>query len=308
MDDHHQELAIKTIDGLIKRLQFEQASSVLDIARYTEIDSEQLVKLEQKLNRFMGNGNTRGPDFMVVGTQKGGTSSLNGYLSKHPQVCTASLKKELHFFDGSSAPLENYHKCFLPKKEHRVVGETTPSYMFYPGAMEHIAVYNPNMKIIIILRDPMERLYSHWQMMKRKKKKSIHPVWARDIVLGDVCNFEDMFLIFQSGNSLNRFNPLKRSLYSPQLDNIYRLFAKDRVLIILSEALKENRKYVLSRGYDFLVVDEFDSNEEIERRVGNYDTELSRENYLQFRVFFENDVGVLNQKYGVDTSGWMRKY
>ena len=100
----------------------------------------------------------RAVDFVVCGTQKGGTSALDAYLREHPEICMA-VRKELHFFDNekkfsSGKPdYSKYHDSFNPQKLHKLLGETTPIYMYWNESPRRIWEYNPNMKLIVLLRN-----------------------------------------------------------------------------------------------------------------------------------------------------------
>ena len=114
-------------------------------------------------------------DFFIVGAQKAGTSALWTYLAEHPAVFL-SKEKELHFFDDDARFLLTnpvaiiirvlqYHTCFGGLRHGaKVIGEATPIYCWWRGALERIAAYNPKAKIIMLMRDPVSRAYSHWNM------------------------------------------------------------------------------------------------------------------------------------------------
>ena len=114
-------------------------------------------------------GERRRIDFLIAGTQKGGTTALDAYLRNHPEICMASVK-EAHFFDNEryfqpkQSNYHEYHSLFKPQRSHRILGEATPIYMYWKSAPARIRQYNSRMKIIIILRNPIERAYSHWYM------------------------------------------------------------------------------------------------------------------------------------------------
>lgn len=112
-------------------------------------------------------------DFVISGTQKGGTSALDAYLREHPEICMAD-KKEVHYFDNEDfycyeqLGYLNYHSFFSPNESHKILGEATPIYMYWYDAPKHIWQYNSNMKLIAILRNPIERAYSHWNMERSR--------------------------------------------------------------------------------------------------------------------------------------------
>ena len=111
--------------------------------------------------------------FVIAGIQKAGTTSLYWTICAHDQVAPAK-KKELHFFDDekidwSNPPYERYHRKIKSRKTAVIAGEASPRYLFWPGALERMWAYNPEMRIILSFRDPIERAFSHWTMAAGKR-------------------------------------------------------------------------------------------------------------------------------------------
>lgn len=113
------------------------------------------------------------PDFLIIGTQKGGTTSLYDYLCRHPQVLHAA-EKELHYFDNQYDRSRLWYRSrfpLLPRKSLRqwrtggrvVTGEATPMYLVHPHAPGRIAQQFPGVRLIVILRNPAHRAYSQYQ-------------------------------------------------------------------------------------------------------------------------------------------------
>ena len=117
-------------------------------------------------------------DFLICGAQKCGTTALDFYLRQHPLLCFPS-KKELHYFDddaafaGGSPDYAAYHAWFAPEARHRLLGETTPIYLYKPEVMPRICAYNPDMKLIAVLRHPVDRAYSHWNMFRARGESKV---------------------------------------------------------------------------------------------------------------------------------------
>jgi lipopolysaccharide transport system ATP-binding protein len=112
------------------------------------------------------------PDFVVLGTQKGGTSFFYRLLTEHSLV-RAAAAKELHFFDNKFAEgVGWYRRCFSEGKRvdgHRTItGEASPSYLFDPQVPERMAQVVPEARLIALLRNPVDRAYSHYQMEVRR--------------------------------------------------------------------------------------------------------------------------------------------
>src|SRR5688572_4249341 len=105
--------------------------------------------------------------FLIAGVQKGGTTALFDYLGDYPDIVLADAK-ELHFFDDEaqdwSAPDYGAYNARFSDPAGRPCGEATPIYTYWPNSLERIAAYNPAMKLVVMLRDPVERAWSHWRM------------------------------------------------------------------------------------------------------------------------------------------------
>src|SRR5437879_11148793 len=114
-------------------------------------------------------------DFEIGGTQKGGTSALDSFLRQHPEICMPETGKELHFFDheADDTDYKKYHANFKPKPQHRVIGEASPIYMYWETAPYRIWKYNPKMKWILALRNPVERAFSAWNMETKRGKEKL---------------------------------------------------------------------------------------------------------------------------------------
>lgn len=123
-------------------------------------------------------GLRRGPDFVVVGAKRGGTTSLYNYLLEHPSVRPLFPGRQhikgVHYFDSEFArglawyrshfPLEvGGRHLARPTASPAVVGEASPYYLFHPLAAERLARHYPSVRLIVLLRDPVERAYSHYK-------------------------------------------------------------------------------------------------------------------------------------------------
>lgn len=110
------------------------------------------------------------PAFVVIGAMKAGTTSLYAYLSDHPQVVPA-LRKEVHYFDVQHRRGEGWYRSMFPLRAQlrggRVTGEASPYYLRHPSAPARCATLLPQARLLVLLRDPVERALSHWQHAHR---------------------------------------------------------------------------------------------------------------------------------------------
>ena len=126
------------------------------------LTSQQTTKNESKNGKF--------PDFIIVGGQRCGTTSVYNNLISNPDV-TPATKKEIHFFS------DNYHKGLTwyqnQFKKSLCTGEATPYYIFHPHSLRRISNDIPNVRIIILLRNPVDRAYSHYWLEVRLKNEHL---------------------------------------------------------------------------------------------------------------------------------------
>ena len=102
----------------------------------------------------------KNPDFLILGAQRCGTSSLHHWLSQHPDIWLPD-EKELHFFDLNWHAGPSWYRGMFTD-DGRVVGEATPIYLFYPNVDDWVHEVAPDCKFIVLLRDPVDRAYSHY--------------------------------------------------------------------------------------------------------------------------------------------------
>ena len=167
------------------------------------------------------------PDFVGIGTQKGGTTSLHMLLSQDARIGLPK-KKELHYFDQEKLKdIEEYAREFEDVSERKVIGEITPYYMFHPKAAGRIKQTMPNAKIIALLRDPVERTISQYFHAKRSGYE--------DLDIEDALKKENERLLSGSGYSHQKHSYIHRSMYESQLEAYEKLFPTKNLLIIKSE-------------------------------------------------------------------------
>lgn len=120
--------------------------------------------------RMLSAGRRSLPDFVIIGAQKAGTTSLFNYLGAHPQVRPAA-RKEVHYFDVNFDKGETWYRAMFPTTRAlravdgspRITGEASPYYLFHPLAAERASQVIPDARLIVLLRDPTARAWSHYQ-------------------------------------------------------------------------------------------------------------------------------------------------
>jgi hypothetical protein len=140
---------------------FKRAKNILE--KYNDPSDwiRDIVKIHEKREKM--------PDFLIVGAAKAGTTSLYNYLIQHPKI-DGAVRKEVHYFDRDyDKTIDYYRSCFpsLSQPNDHITGEATPYYLFHPYAPERIHKTMPFTKIIILLRNPIDRAYSHYNFTVR---------------------------------------------------------------------------------------------------------------------------------------------
>jgi hypothetical protein len=182
--------------------------------------------------------NDKKVDFFIIGAQKSGTTSLANMLAAHPEVCFAK-HKEPQFFSKEANwedKLEEYHQLFNHLEEGQILGEASTTYTFFPeydNVPEKIHHYNPEAKLIYIVRDPVERIkshYAHRYLRGREKGKDIEKE-----VLNNPCY-------------------VNRSRYALQLNYFLESFDQNQMLVLKFEEFKKALKKVQEQIGDFLSI------------------------------------------------------
>jgi len=205
------------------------------------------------------------PAFIIVGAQKAGTTSLFNYLAQHPQLVPAN-DKEIHFFDGGlDSGVDNFAKGYKWYREQfshknnlkskQLTFEASPLYLFNPLVPGRMYSMLPDLKIIVLLRNPVERAISHYFHECRLGVESLsilEAFEAEEERLSDALNNND----FKSFNYIH-FSYKSRGIYSTQLKRYFKYFSEERMHIINSDDLFRNTDTTLKKLFCFLGVDDF---------------------------------------------------
>ena len=214
------------------------------------------------------------PDFIIIGAQKGGTSSLFYYLQQHPELSLPSIK-ELHYYDKQYDRGLQWYKSFFPLRfRQKITGEASPYYIFHPHVPQRLKKDNPKVRLIVLLRDPIERAYSHYKMEQRKGKDDF-PTFKEAIKQEAERTEQETFKLISDSNYYSfahqTYTYLARGRYYKQLQRWLRHFDHEQFLFIKSENFFQNPQATLKRVYHFLDVDEIYPKDLTPRNVGNYE-------------------------------------
>lgn len=192
------------------------------------------------------------PTFFLVGAAKAGTTSLYGYLSQHPDVCT-SHAKEPHYFsweddgwpDWAIKDDATYRALFSECQSSQARGEASTWYLLSDGAPERIHAAVPDARIVIVLRDPTQRTYSNWSFNVSHGYETIED-------FDEALNAEPKR---RTSVTPWHLHYVRASLYHDQVKRYLDRFGTNQVLVLLFEDLKANPLSVIRKVYDFIGVD-----------------------------------------------------
>jgi hypothetical protein len=192
-------------------------------------------------------------DFFIAGAPKAGTTSLYYYLEEHPEIEMSSQKEPDYFSDiplqeqgmyyGKNRinTLDKYESLFA-QKEGVIYGEGSVSYLFYENVAEDIKKYNPNAKIIIMLRNPIDRAFSHYLMDYRLGLVSD----SFEDIINKKSKYKNAHLFYQQY--------IEVSEYAKQIQRYCNVFSTDNLLLIDYEDFKGDVSGTVDLVYDFLKV------------------------------------------------------
>ncbi|SCG64403.1 sulfotransferase domain-containing protein [Micromonospora halophytica] len=208
------------------------------------------------------------PDFLIIGTKRGGTTSLWRYLLEHPLVprlFPAWNTKTSHYFEDTFSRGEAWYRSHFPTRRQRQalerrhggptrVGEAAPLYMFHPLAAQRVADLIPSVKLIVLLRDPVERAYSHW---KERRTEGVEPLDFAEALAAEEerTTGEREKLIADptyASNAYDWYSYRARGRYLEHLQPWLDRFDPAQLLILPSETLYREPAATYARVLDFL--------------------------------------------------------
>ena len=208
------------------------------------------------------------PDFLIIGTKRGGTTSLWRYLVRHPLVpplFPAWNTKTSHYFEQNWTRGEAWYRSHFPTSRQRAalerkhggpskVGEAAPLYMFHPLVPARVATLLPDVRLIVLLRDPVERAYSHWKERRTEGREPLDFAAAlaaepqrtageRDRLIADPTSFSEPY---------DWYTYRARGRYLEHLKPWLSRFDRGQMLIVASETLYRDPAATYARVLDFI--------------------------------------------------------
>ncbi len=221
-------------------------------------------QLRRRVGRHPGRGRLL-PDFVIIGAAKAGTTSLYGWLSEHPFVMPAT-QKEVHYFDYNSYRGEYWYRAHFPLEAERaafelehgrrfLTGEASPPYLSHEWAPQRMAALLPQARLLAILRDPVARAYSQFQMSRREGEEPLES-------FGDAIDAEEARLASELARTRSdrRYNswPIGcwsyklRGHYAVQLERWLEYFPPEQLHVLTLEDLVADPHRTLDGVHEFI--------------------------------------------------------
>ena len=223
------------------------------------------------------------PSFLIIGTQRGGTTTLFNQLLRHPDICgpggvgVSWARKELHFFDERFWLGPTWYRRFFPTATNRqlarisggdlLTGEATPYYMFHPLVPERVASVIPEVRLFVLLRNPVDRAYSHYQMTRRSNREDLSFEDALAAEEERLAGQEELKAGFKEsavhdGHRKHHHHRhhayFSRGLYAEQLERWLTHFPRSHLFILEAEDFFARSAEIYPEALRFLGVREFE--------------------------------------------------
>ena len=204
------------------------------------------------------------PDFLIIGAQKSGTSSLFRWLRQHPQVVTTGRENETHYFTRNHERGEDWYRSHFPRRAEldaadgtrRITGEKTPLYLHDPDVPARAAALVPDARLVAVLREPTARAVSHYRMTLAKGYERLDAAAAID------AEPERLAAAAAKGpealRAAYRFAYVGRGRYAEQLDRWLAEYPASQLLVLRAEDLWREPQAGFDRVTAFLDLDRFE--------------------------------------------------
>lgn len=249
--------------------------------------------------------------FAIVGVQKAGTTTLYSMLSEHPQVA-AGPQKEIRFFieprDWADPDYSTYRRP-VKRSSPTIAGDATPAYLFFPGAIERMHHYDPDLRLLASFRDPLERAFSQWSMERSRHAR--YPDLPEAIERwGD----DDLPASYPAGARPSRMlkgSPFVRGLYGAQLERALAFYPRECWLLVEFRRLLAEPHAVLDAATDHLGLPRFTSYPSMQHWMasptanpGGRPPAAAIEKLVRR---YADDLALFERLSGLDLSGWPTK-
>ena len=239
-------------------------------------------------------------DFILAGAQKSGTTALHYFLSRHPDIAMGD-QQEIHFFDNdelfiSEPDYEQLHKHYPLLALSKIAGDCTPSYMYHEPAAERIFKYNPKIKFLVLLRNPVDRAFAHWNMQRFRNREPLD--------FFDAVREEQTRIAGAPATEARRFAYVERGFYGRQLERVFKFFPREQVKVVKFEDFKANQRETVGSILSFLGCKPLRSIRNKDRNIVPYERAMNWEERVFLYNLFAEDIAKVEQLLGWNCSDW----
>ncbi|MGL5942328.1 MAG: sulfotransferase domain-containing protein [Waterburya sp.] len=248
------------------------------------------------------------PDFLIIGAKKCGTTSLFHYLSKHPNIKPPTWK-EISYFNTHFDKGNLWYKSFFPisipnfESQNLITGEASASYICDPEVPERIAETLPNVKLIALLRNPIDRAYSHYHHTKRIGRENLtfeEAIAQEDLRVEKIENSQELGSNYHKAYN---YTYLSSGRYAEQLKKWFNLFDRQQILIVKSEDFFSYPEPIFQQVLDFLSLPPWLPKSFQKYNYNHYSQMIKPSNKKRLREYFQPHNQKLYELLGVDF-GW----
>ena len=254
------------------------------------------------------------PDFLIIGAAKAGTTSLYDYLIQHPDIYRA-LRKEVHYFDSPRKGnlrlpyRSNFPTCFTKfsakyiHKRKFLTGEATPGYLFFPNCVAAIHRALPNAKLIVILRNPVDRAFSQYRDQYDRQTEILT---FEDAIANEKNRMSKKAGMSEQEHIFNfrMLSYLSRGIYVEQLENWFKFYPEKQFFICSTEEMSDNEQNAMSKIYEFLDIEDHILTDTKRKNTGSHGASINpetRERLIEyFRPYNEKLYKLLGKQFDWD--------
>lgn len=259
------------------------------------------------------------PDYLIIGVQKGGTTSFDINLARHPCI-RRSLLQEVHYFDNSHQrgpdwyrrhfhTREESDRCRQDQGHPAVTGESTPYYIFHPHVPQRVHGLLPDVRLIVLLRNPVDRAYSHYHHERRFDwddvpiEKAFDPEFEEQRVRPELERMLEDPTYYSYAHQ--HYTYLARGRYAEQLRRWFEFFPREQFLILPSQSFYSDMSACLRRVCEFLALPAYEFPVAEKRNTNVYskiEPETRQHLAAYYRPFNEDLYELLGESFDWDTN------
>lgn len=254
------------------------------------------------------------PDFIIIGGRCCGTTSLYAYLTAHPHVVAAATK-EVHFFDDHWADGPGWYRAHFPlrwerllatlvRREPYVTGEASPFYLYHPEVPARLRSLCPAARLLVLLRNPVDRAFSHYQQSRRA---GVEPLSFEEALEAEPARLREAAFDGAGSGAMKDYSYAARGQYAEQLARWLPRFPREQLLVTQSEALFAAPEGQMRRVFEFLGLPHAAAGRYRRHHAGRYEERMqpsTRERLeRQFAPHNERLFELLGERYDWDAEG-----